>query len=49
MVSLQPVTESNRAEVEALRTSPGQEKFVSRERTGEIVFNYEIVLPLQLR
>ena len=29
VVSLQPLTESNRAEVEALRTSPGQEKFVS--------------------
>jgi GNAT superfamily N-acetyltransferase len=29
VVSLQPLTESNRSEVEALRTSPGQEKFVS--------------------
>lgn len=29
VVSLQPLTESNRAEVEALRTSPGQEQFVS--------------------
>ena len=29
MVSLQPLTESNRAEVEALCTSPAQERFVS--------------------
>jgi diamine N-acetyltransferase len=29
VVSLQPLTDSNRAEVEALRISPGQEKFVS--------------------
>ena len=29
MISLHPLTESNRAEVEALRTSPGQERFVS--------------------
>ena len=29
VVSLQPLTDSNRAEIESLRTSPGQEKFVS--------------------
>ena len=29
MVSLQPLTESNRADVEALRTAPAQERFVS--------------------
>jgi diamine N-acetyltransferase len=29
MVELRPVTETNRAELEALRVSPGQERFVS--------------------
>ena len=29
MVTLRPIDESNRAEVEALHTSPGQEQFVS--------------------
>ncbi len=29
VVSLHPITETNRAEVEALRTAPGQDRFVS--------------------